>query len=58
MRWPGWHVVVQLSCDGHMTLDGSQIPWDIGVHYDQGSDHNLGCDEGGPWAWLGMIGTN
>jgi len=53
MRWPGWHVVVQSSHDGHVTSDGAQIPWAIWVHSNKGSGHNLGCDKGGP---LGMIG--
>ena len=42
MRCLGWHVVVQSSCDGHVTLEGLHIPKAVGVH----SDHSSGCDFG------------
>jgi len=37
MRWPGWCMVAQLSCDGHVTLSGAQVPEAVRVHSDQGS---------------------
>jgi len=35
---------VQLSHDGHMTLESLHIPKAVGVHSDHGSGHDFGCD--------------
>ena len=65
-RWPGWHVVVRLSCDGPMISGGAQILWavGVGVHSDQGSGHKLACNKRGHegmvghgQAWSGLIGA-
>ena len=37
MRWHGWCVVVQSSCDGHMTREGPKLSEAMGVPSDQGS---------------------
>ena len=50
MRWPGWHVVAQLSHDGYVTEYSTQGLCNVGIaNYDMCSGHNLRWDKGGPW---------
>jgi len=50
-------MVVQLSCDNHMILDGCSIS-EAGEGYsDWGFDHGLGCNRDRPRDPVGVIGT-